>query len=93
MSDTLHKARRPLVRRLIRVSTGRGVVGRLGRYPGPAVGWRLPCEMRLIIDNPDEWIQQELLADNCELITVFPPPGRITAGTKLPALQCRVVKR
>jgi FkbM family methyltransferase len=49
-------------RRLIRLGARPGLVGVPGRWLGRRRGWRMDCGARVIIDNPAEYIQSQILA-------------------------------
>lgn len=55
---------RRFLRPLVKSAALPGPAGALGRYSGRVLGWPLECGYRLIIDNPDEWIQRTII-DAC----------------------------
>lgn len=50
-----------LLVRLLKFAGSAGLFGYVGRYCGRIVGCRLTCGYRIVIDNPNEWIQQRIL--------------------------------
>lgn len=48
-------------RHVIKAGNSTGIVGRIGRYCGRVIGWPLSSNLRVIIDNPAEYIQRQLL--------------------------------
>jgi FkbM family methyltransferase len=51
-----------VVRRLIRRASPRGFAGRVGQFVGRHVGWPMRRGGRIVIDDANEYIQQEVLA-------------------------------
>lgn len=50
-----------ILRRLIKAGSSRGPAGIIGRFYSRTLGYPIQNGLRIIIDNPNEWIQQILL--------------------------------
>lgn len=83
MGNSFGDLRRTMLRRLIMAESTGGVIGRLGGYYSHKLGWPLSCGLRIIIDNPSEWIQGQLLAygiyepNITKLLTAMLAPGDV----------------
>ena len=61
MSSTSESFAAKLVKGLIYAQQRRDVYGALGRFYGRRIGWRLSNGLRIVIDNPREFIQAQIV--------------------------------
>jgi FkbM family methyltransferase len=62
MTCALARLQRSILYRLIVRSSSAGIYGSIGRCCGHSLGWPLPGGARIIIDNPAETIQRQILS-------------------------------